>query len=172
MGMMIDDRLALDCIADCLSGKAWTADTCAEIASILRDAGYEIADDAPLPVSETRCEFCGSSHVLADCPNIDRDQLVYALMCEFDQMLRWHMMGDHYHEAVALNRAERDPHVCHTHDYHDSNVSMAQAFATALGREARPESAEDASIWSEAWGAWKRVYCAPTVGETPTPDGR
>jgi hypothetical protein len=38
-----DDQETLENIADILSGKEWNSETCNEIASLMREAGYEIA---------------------------------------------------------------------------------------------------------------------------------
>lgn len=38
-----DSKETLENIADILSGKEWNSDTCSEIASLMREAGYEIA---------------------------------------------------------------------------------------------------------------------------------
>lgn len=54
-------------------------------------------------------------------------------------------------EVFRRNAAEVNPSVCHSHDFCDANVLMADAFACVVGRRVDIESDEDASLWNGAW---------------------
>lgn len=88
------------------------------------------------------------------------DPRVAALAAEFDQLLRWHMTGEQYAAAVAANRTERDPYVCHTHDHIDANMTMEAAFEIVFGRpsditDPQDLGAADMAVWNAAWQLWK-----------------
>ena len=59
-------------------------------------------------------------------------------------------------EAVAtLNAAEKNPEICHSHDFCDANEVMAEAFAAVVGRSIDLQSDADSELWSEAWASYK-----------------
>lgn len=72
-----------------------------------------------------------------------------------------HIGWDKMREVARLNRGETDPHACHTHDFVDANVVMAEAFTGVTGREildavqaqyapGTPYEHDD-RIWSASW---------------------
>lgn len=62
---------------------------------------------------------------------------------------------------LARNAKETDPHICHSHDYCDANMAMAEAFKAITGREPDGDDADDADniLWSKAWD-----IAMPTLG--------
>lgn len=65
-------------------------------------------------------------------------------------LLEW-LGPDRVAEAAALNDAELNPDVCHTHDFCDANEAMLVAFERVLGREADVQSDDDTALWNAAW---------------------
>jgi hypothetical protein len=53
-------------------------------------------------------------------------------------------------DIVARNRSQRDQHICHTHDFCDANMVMAEAF------ERHGVDTDSISAWNMAWGWAKR----------------
>ena len=53
-------------------------------------------------------------------------------------------------EAAALNEAEPDEMVCHSHDFTDANMIMAEAFA------ADGFDTDDFALWNEVWDIAKK----------------
>lgn len=66
-------------------------------------------------------------------------------------------LGDDTLREIAIK--ERDHHIdgcCHSHDYCDANVIMAEAFKAVIGRETDDNdegemSQMDIDLWNEAW---------------------
>jgi hypothetical protein len=58
-------------------------------------------------------------------------------------------------EIVARNAAEADSRVCHSHDFIDANVVMAEAFERVMGREADTQDGADLDLFNGAWDAAK-----------------
>lgn len=55
----------------------------------------------------------------------------------------------------ALNKAESNPSICHTHDFCDANQAMIDALAE-FGVELDTQSAEQTALVSNAWAIAKR----------------
>jgi hypothetical protein len=55
-------------------------------------------------------------------------------------------------EIRRLNAAEA-PYsgICHTHDFCDANMPMADAFESVMGREVDGENDDDCALWGAAW---------------------
>lgn len=89
-----------------------------------------------------------------------REHSVEKLAREFASNIRTSMVecgtpGD-IEEMLRLNREETDPKVCHTHDYMDANMEMAQAFLDVFGIQADPQLEEHARLWNDAWALAQR----------------
>lgn len=84
------------------------------------------------------------------------DEQTRQLAAEFRQMLLWHMPHDQYLAAVRANERERNPSICHTHDYIDSNMSMLAAFENVLGRTPDASSGTDCALMNQAWDLWRQ----------------
>lgn len=83
------------------------------------------------------------------------DAVAYDIAVAFDRLLRCAIAPADYDRVIELNRAEPNPHVCHSHDFCDANEVMAEAFEDWTGSEPRPDSDEDTSLWNNAWDTWK-----------------
>lgn len=71
---------------------------------------------------------------------------------EFGSIVQGALNVTQFREMVDRNKAEPDNSpICHSHDFIDSNVLMADAFESILGRECDPDSESDAELWSDAW---------------------
>lgn len=57
----------------------------------------------------------------------------------------------------SRNRREKNPGICHTHDFYDTNMAMAEAFTKVMHRKPRPQSKADAALWSRAWRTAQRA---------------
>ena len=53
-------------------------------------------------------------------------------------------------KVVAENAAEKDPHICHSHDYCDANMTMHNA-GVALGLDLDWGKLEDSDLVDAAW---------------------
>lgn len=68
----------------------------------------------------------------------------------FCRELREELTEEQIITAAALNAAERNPDVCHLHDFTDANLTMARAFEDA------GEDWNDTELWNVAWAIAKR----------------
>jgi len=59
-------------------------------------------------------------------------------------------------EVDKRNQNELDPHICHSHDFCDANMAMAEAFQKIVGHDADVHSGTDVALWTEAWNMAKR----------------
>lgn len=63
-----------------------------------------------------------------------------------------------WEEMRQRNAAQRDPSICHSHDYCDANMPMDGAFVAVMGRSPDPTSWADASLWGAAWAVAKAQF--------------
>ena len=49
------------------------------------------------------------------------------------------------------NRDEKDPAICHSHDFVDANMTMLEAFVDVMGFEPDLRSATQSELWNDAW---------------------
>jgi hypothetical protein len=56
-------------------------------------------------------------------------------------------------EAIRLGNADEPAGsgVCHSHDFVDANMTMAEAFRRAIGRDFDGDSDADVALWNAAW---------------------
>jgi hypothetical protein len=73
-----------------------------------------------------------------------------ALAAEFVARLRAELSPAHFAEMQNLN-STADDGICHSHDYCDANMTMADAFEQVVGREIDLQSDDDRALWSAAW---------------------
>lgn len=64
-------------------------------------------------------------------------------------------------KANERNAAEPNPSICHSHDFCDANVAMAEAFEHVRGHEPDVQSESDMRLFSAAWDAAKRAGFNP-----------
>jgi hypothetical protein len=79
----------------------------------------------------------------------------YCLPSEFARILRDELGNRYMREIVARNAAEADSRVCHSHDFIDANIVMAEAFERVMGREADTQDGADLDLFNGAWDAAK-----------------
>jgi hypothetical protein len=85
-----------------------------------------------------------------------------ALAKAFADQLQSELSPDDWQGMRAANGKGDYVAACASHDYCDSNMVMADAFALTIGRpflpEDEPPSNVDCDLWNEAWAIAKRDY--------------
>ncbi len=98
-----------------------------------------------------RADF-GDGHPVNDEYTTDH---VRAAAAKFLQNLEHDLGNPQTYALVCLqNLVEANPHVCHSHDYLDANMTMAGAVAEALGVEPEDVNVQNANVlalWNKAW---------------------
>lgn len=64
-----------------------------------------------------------------------------------------------YAAVLILNAGEAlqgNHGVCHSHDFCDANMVMAEAFKKVVGVEMKTDSDEHTALWNAAWGWWRK----------------
>ncbi len=79
-----------------------------------------------------------------------RAKVARELAIDFSRLLLLRLGPDKVRKINRLNREEKDPHVCHSHDFCDANEIMDEAQEN-LKLNLAVDSEEGARIWSEAW---------------------
>lgn len=79
------------------------------------------------------------------------NQTVADLAKQFVTALRSKVGDDVYLQIVALNKAETDPGICHSHDFVDANMVMAMAFTAVTGTEVDVRSSSQSLLWNRSW---------------------
>jgi len=75
---------------------------------------------------------------------------IEAIGALFVEKLRAELPPAHFAEMQNLN-STADDGICHSHDYLDSNMTMAEAFEQVVGREIDTQDDDDRALWSSAW---------------------
>lgn len=83
---------------------------------------------------------------------------------EFLRLLRQDIGPDHYAEVCVRNANEANPNVCHSHDFCDANITMADAIEKVLGRAVDLYNDEDDALWSVAWNLAHNTMVQQTRG--------
>jgi hypothetical protein len=77
-----------------------------------------------------------------------------ALAHGFSAVLRKWLSADQMERVVSLNAREKEPAICHSHDFIDSNMAMLKAY-TDLGGVLDLQDEAQRALWSEAWSIAK-----------------
>lgn len=87
---------------------------------------------------------------------------------QFCVLLREYLGDEKVNVAAALNDAEKDSGVCHTHDFCDANMVMDEAFRK-IGRPIKEVPPDDATtdLWNGAWGMAKAAGFVPELVQMP-----
>ena len=89
--------------------------------------------------------------------------LVRRLALEFIDQIRSFLTPEEIAEVVERNSRQRNPHVCHTHDFIDANELMQDAFQEVFPgvpwyeRTDRPGD----GLWEDAWDLAKAMQFDP-----------
>lgn len=70
---------------------------------------------------------------------------------EFINVLRTHVTDAEWSCILAANSAETDPRVCHSHDFCDANMAMAEAFRRCGLGEVDLQDDNMIALWNKAW---------------------
>jgi len=84
-------------------------------------------------------------------------KLVVKVAKKFSQLLLVEIGKAKLAKAVKRNRAQKDPNVCHTHDFCDANVVMHHALGTCKVIRTKLSIANASKLWDEAWGMAKKA---------------
>jgi hypothetical protein len=76
---------------------------------------------------------------------------VVSLGKAFMELMLQEIGFDHLEEAMLRNRVEPSPLVCHTHDFCDANMVMADAMLEVTGKEVDVQDDGQRHLWNQAW---------------------
>lgn len=74
-----------------------------------------------------------------------------SLARKFSAIMRDWLTPQQMAEVIRLNKTEAYLGACATHNYCDSNMAMAEAFESVIGREPDVSSDSDCDMWNHAW---------------------
>lgn len=70
---------------------------------------------------------------------------------KFCELLRAQIGDAGVREAARRNKAEKSPDVCHSHDFCDANMVMADAFELVMKTVFDPQDQAQATLFNKAW---------------------
>lgn len=71
---------------------------------------------------------------------------------EFARLLLEEIGAAKLAEVIRRNGIDRDPRVCHSHDYCDANMVMADALLDAAGIiDVDADNEEHTALWNRSW---------------------
>lgn len=127
-----------------------------EFAFIVRKDGETVECDTGFDTLEACVEAAKAS--INDTHETEQE-IAYA----FVRLLRDALSLAEFAEMQKRNAAEPDLNICHSHDFLDANVVMADAYKNHTGEEIDLQSDEDIAIWNMAW-----KLAAPVIRVVPT----
>jgi len=71
----------------------------------------------------------------------------------FSALLLLRLGEETMNKIVALNQEEKDPNICHSHDFCDSNVIFALAFSVCTTKYLDTQDEEQMRLKDGAWTA-------------------
>ncbi len=100
-----------------------------------------------------RMNFGGVAHTQADFDRVDAAPLqrTVELANAFNRHLLEAIGEENFREVVARNAAEKNPNLCHSHDFCDANMVMADAWKEAEGKEVDLAIPYAQELWGLAW---------------------
>jgi hypothetical protein len=81
----------------------------------------------------------------------ERAHLVDRIAATFTAKLVDELGDTRMETVVQRNLTEESPNVCHSHDFCDANVVMADAFSEETGHDVDFEDGGHIDLWNEAW---------------------
>lgn len=82
----------------------------------------------------------------------------YQIANTFAALLRDEVGEETIHAINRANDAERNPNVCHSHDYCDANMVLLEAFQV---HGVDPDAEGNENLWDAAWMIARRSGFAP-----------
>jgi hypothetical protein len=79
----------------------------------------------------------------------------FRLAIQFSRLIREELTPDELAQVIERNKTYSSD-VCATHDFIDSNETMAAAYKIVTGREVNTNNDKTISIWNEAWSYAKQ----------------
>lgn len=115
-------------------------------------------------------EVDAAGHVLAAAPGAGAEAQVLALAEQFIVELTNDVGEEGLNKIARQNAEEMNPHVCHSHDHCDSNMSMDAAFTHVTGVGCEVTFEPHVRLWGQAWDKAKLLiaerYLVP--GDAPS----
>jgi hypothetical protein len=79
------------------------------------------------------------------------------LATRFSRLLREELGTEAMRQVVERNRSEKNPDVCHSHDFCDPNMTMHDAIMAEVDNVLFDGGAETVSgLWGKAWNLAKK----------------
>jgi hypothetical protein len=75
----------------------------------------------------------------------------YIIALRFVEVLQAWLSPQEWTEMRERNAKQTNTGICHSHDFCDSNMAMAEAFESVTGREPDTGSDADTALWNAAW---------------------
>lgn len=92
-------------------------------------------------------------------------EMVEKLARQFLWVVRNALPDESLAEIDRLNAAETNPNVCHSHDFVDANVCMADAWRGVFGSDIDLHDEASTAIWNAAWDVAKKLgFSTPPKG--------
>jgi len=81
----------------------------------------------------------------------------HELASGFSRVIREWFTADELAECVRRNASEEDPGICHSHDFYDANMAMAEAWELLTSLPCYGEGSPDGAnaLWDAAWNLAK-----------------
>lgn len=98
--------------------------------------------------------------------------MIDQIAAEFVRRLEEEIGRDRFLEVARLNKAEEHAGICHSHDFIDANMVMADAFTAATGEQVETTSEAHARLWNSAWEEGKLLMqqrLQDQDGQRPSP---
>ena len=82
---------------------------------------------------------------------------------EFTNVLSRWLSSEEWDEMVERNKNEKNPSICHSHDFCDANMAILTAFANLTG-DAKYDINKHSDFFNDAWNiakaSWKKkIVC-------------
>lgn len=85
---------------------------------------------------------------------------------QFILNLKREISFSNFGEMVERNEAEEDSNICHSHDFCDSNVLMAEAISEVMGIDVDTRSTSQLDFWNKSWNLAKASFEVAYAGES------
>lgn len=119
------------------------ADECWEAKSVEGNIG---TGSDPM-IATARC-YVADHFVYLDVPD---EIFINSLSKVFLYTLKNRISKQDFEAACQRNAVQQQPNICHSHDFCDANMVMAQAFEAASGIKVDIENDNQRYIWTSAW---------------------
>lgn len=81
----------------------------------------------------------------------DYNRVMFEIASEFSRLLLAEIGAEKLAAVIAANKVQTDKEICHSHDYTDANVIMAEAWDNVMHSEIDLQSDSQTGLWNDAW---------------------